>query len=307
MTKKALKNIAIKSSQKTSDAFAIILLHYLKTLTVWQAEARSWDNIEGVHQTRVALRRMRSIIRLFRPAVPSAAGQVWMDEMRWIAGELGDARDLDVLMTQTLDAVAERLPLPGREKLTLLAQWHRERAYENVNLMLDDRRYADFKKKFRAFLKTREWLHGELSPQQQDKLRQPIGQFAAERLEKLDRRLRRRARRTDPEDAPALHELRIECKNLRYAADAFYPLFVDMNVFISHLKSLQDLLGILNDVDVTRHLLAQMLAGKRDRELFFYAGGIIGWRARQYEEVHDTFKQRWRKFKQAERPWQSAA
>lgn len=51
---------------------------------------------EFVHQARVATRRMRSCLRLFRNAVPLSTGAFLAAELKWLGGLLGAVRDLDV-------------------------------------------------------------------------------------------------------------------------------------------------------------------------------------------------------------------
>ncbi len=128
-----------------SEAFAAILRHNYHFLLTWRDSARSWDDIEGVHQLRVSFRRMRSAVTLFRDAIPRDATAVWGDEMRWIAGELGPARDLDVFIAEGLGPVAELLPLPGAERLMRLAEARRAEIYQQrVVPMLDSERFKHF-------------------------------------------------------------------------------------------------------------------------------------------------------------------
>jgi CHAD domain-containing protein len=107
----------------------------------------------------------------------------------------------------------------------------------------------------------------------------------------------------DRDVAEEMHQLRIQCKKLRYAAEFFTPLFDGMENFIGHMKGLQDLLGIMNDVAVMQHLLEDLLADTRDPEVLQYAGGLVGWRTRQYHEIKDSFDERWEELLNAKHPW----
>ena len=122
----------VTTNQSVSEAFATILRHNFAYLLQWEEAARSWEDIEGVHQFRVTVRRMRSALSLFRDAIPKAAGGHWSAEMRWIAGELSLARDLDVFISDGLSSVADELPLRGCQGLLQLAEerrLHRECRY----------------------------------------------------------------------------------------------------------------------------------------------------------------------------------
>jgi CHAD domain-containing protein len=80
-------------------------------------------------------------------------------------------------------------------------------------------------------------------------------------------------------------------------------VFAGMEDFILHMKGLQDLLGVMNDVAVMRGLFDEMLQGEPDRQALQYAGGIVGWRTCQYHQLLEGFEQRWEEFVEAKHPW----
>jgi len=305
MKKKAKSKIkvSIHAGQTVSETFAAILKHDYEHLLDWEATARSWDDIEGVHQVRVALRRLRSALRVFRSAIPRAVTDVWADEMRWLANQLGPARDMDVFIAEGLDVVADKLPLPGREKLLLLAQSRRAGGYETVIAMLDGERYAGFKKRLGAWLEAQGWLTAELSDKHRQRLEDNIVLFARQVLDKQERAVLATGSNVDQNSPQEMHRLRIECKKLRYAAEFFNPLFSAMEDFIAHLKGLQDLLGIMHDVAVMHDLLEELLNGETDPQVFQYAGGLVGWRTCQYYDIKDSVDARWEEFVSARYPW----
>jgi CHAD domain-containing protein len=303
MTKKTKGPTPIHTQQTVSEAFGAILLHNFNYLSAWEEEARSWTDIEGVHQMRVAFRRMRSALRVFRSAIPHPVTAHWADEMRWLANQLGPARDLDVFIAEGLELMAEKIPLPGQEKLAALAQQHRAQAYENVRLMLDSDRYACFKQDFNTWLETQAWLEGGLQDKHRRRLASNVVPFARKLLDKQERQVQAAGGHVNQDSAQEMHQLRIECKKLRYAAEFFNSLFKGMDGFISHLKRLQDLLGVMHDVAVMHHLLEELLAGQSDPELLQYAGGLVGWRTRQYYEIKDSCNDRWEEFVGAKHPW----
>ncbi len=294
----------IHAEQSTSEAFATILRHNLDSMLTWCDSARSWDDIEGVHQVRVSFRRMRSALSLFRDAAPKAATEHWGEEMRWIAGELGNARDLDVFLTEGLAEASTQLPLAGGDRLQTLAEQQRARVYaERVVPMLDSERFAQFRDAFPAWVEARAWEQAKLKKKQAKRLHAGIVIYARALLDKQERRVLTAGTHVERDDAAALHQLRIECKKLRYAAEFFLPLFDGMDLFIGHMKGLQDLLGIINDVAVTRHLLDDLLRDERDYEVLVYAGGLIGWRSCQARHLLDRFDPCWEELVEAKHPW----
>jgi CHAD domain-containing protein len=304
MPSKSKDPAPVTAEQSSSEAFATILQHNFDYLIEWEDAARSWEDIEGVHQFRVTIRRMRSALTLFQNAIPKEVSDPIGDEMRWVAAELGLARDLDVFISEALSAVAEKLPLAGAERLHRLAVQRRARAYEEqVRVMLDSERYRRFKESFSHWLSTRAWEQAELKKKQAKRLSANIVPYSRKLLDKQERRVLAAGSHVDRDDAAAMHQLRIECKKLRYAAEFFRPLFTGMDVFISHMKGLQDLLGLMNDVAVTRHLLDDLLANESDHEALVYAGGLVGWRTCDFCHMLLRFDLYWEEFVEAKHPW----
>ncbi|MEA3275014.1 MAG: CHAD domain-containing protein [Pseudomonadota bacterium] len=294
----------LTADQTVSTAFATILRHNFEYLIQWEEAARSWNDIEGVHQFRVTIRRMRSALSLFRNALPKSVSGHWSEEMRWVAGELGLARDLDVFIAEGLSAVATKLPLSGSQGLLRLADERRARVYaEQVCTMLDSDRYRRFKEGFGDWLEQREWEKGEHTKKQAKTLSMNLVPFSRELMDKQERRVLSAGSHVSREDPAQMHRLRIECKKLRYAAEFFRPLFAGMDIFISHMKGLQDLLGVMNDVAVMQHLLDDLLANETDREIVVFAGGLIGWRTCDFHHMLNCFDDYWEEFIEAKHPW----
>ncbi|MES9974506.1 CHAD domain-containing protein [Candidatus Thiodiazotropha sp. LNASS1] len=303
MTKKNKSPAPINTDQSVSEAVQIILKHNYNYLLAWEQSARSWDDIEGVHQTRVAFRRMRSALSAFRTAIPRKVSKPWSNELRDLASQLGMARDLDVFIDEGLGAIRGKLPLRGEEGVTQIAHQHREQAYLQVNAMLDSDQYKHFKDNFPKWIDGKEWEQAELKAKHRNNLSTNIVPFSRKLLDSLERGVLEAGSHVNKESAHEMHKLRIECKKLRYAAEFFIPVLKGLDDFIRHMKRLQDLLGILNDVSVMKHLLDIMMEDEDNHEVLEYAGGLVGWRTRQYYEMLDTFDDRWEEFINAKQPW----
>jgi CHAD domain-containing protein len=296
----------IHHEQTVSEAFAAILQHNLDYLIEWQSTAGSWENIEGVHQVRVSLRRMRSALNLFRKAIPKTITGQWNIEMRELAGELGMARDLDVFIDEALPQAADQIPLPGHDALLQIASEYRAQVYaDQVCKMLDSERFALFKRGFRDWIENHAWKQADMDRQQKKRLAKNLLKFAVKALDKQERRVIESGDNINRESAQEMHRLRIECKKLRYASEFFCPLFSDMDAFIHHMKGLQDLLGLMNDISVTQHLFDVLLGDSDDQEVHAYAGSLIGWRTNQYYHMLADFDAYWKELMEAECPWRT--
>lgn len=305
MAKKSKTPAPVEHKHNVSEAFQSILQHNFNYLITWEDACRSWDDIEGVHQVRVSFRRIRSAFSAFRSAVPKETTRLWSEETRWLAGQLGMARDLDVFIAEGLGAIRGILPLPGERRMLALAERHRELAYQDVNAMLDSERFARFKAEFPEWVGSRAWEEQGVEQKQWNRLFSDIAPFARKLLDRLERRVLQAGSHVDKHDAEQMHQLRIECKKLRYGAEFFLPVIKGLDDFIGHMKGLQDLLGVMNDVSVMKHLLDRLLEGEQDPEVLQYAGGLVGWRTRQFYELLDSFDERWEEFTHAKHPWWS--
>ncbi len=294
----------VTADQTVSDAFATIMRHNFDYLLTWEEAARTWEDIEGVHQFRVTLRRMRSALSLFRDAIPKSARKHWSDELRWVAGELGLARDLDVFICEGLRAVVDDLPLVGCHGLAELAGARRCQVYEDqVRVMLDSDRYHRFRDEFAVWFGRKQWEQAEPSKKEAKALSKNVVAFSRTLMDKQERKVLAAGSHVDRHSAEEMHRLRIECKKLRYAAEFFRPLFTGMEDFIAHMKGLQDLLGLMNDVAVMRKLLDDLLKDETDSEMLVFAGGLIGWRACDYHHMLNRFDPFWDEFIEAKHPW----
>lgn len=301
------KTAPIDPTMTTEEAFQVIMRHNFRFMVAWEPIAFENSHIEGVHQARVAFRRMRSAWGLFRPAIPREAAAHWNSEMRWAASEMGPARDLDVFLDEALDPLKGKIPLPeGEAALTELAKKAHGEAYVRVRTMIESERYHTFKKAFVQWVDEREWRQGELTDKNKKQLDKNITPFAAKVLDKRMRKVLNMGHDIRTLSEEALHELRIEGKKLRYALDFFNPLFTKgkgLKAFMSHLKEFQGFLGVMNDVTVMRTLLDELLAGEKDLQEVEYAGALIGWRARQYEEIKGKLETLWDAFSDSQPPW----
>ncbi|MBF0627817.1 MAG: CHAD domain-containing protein [Magnetococcales bacterium] len=300
------KSAPIQDKHSTSEAFMLILRFNFDALQEWAPIAQQGDNIEGVHQARVSLRRMRSALGLFRKAIPREFTDPWSLEMKWIATTMGAARDLDVFIHEGLRAMSGKIPLEaGEKKLAALAEERRNEAYAQIRIMMASERYRAFMTDFPQWLNTKGWYQADLPAATREKMDRNIRRYAFSVLGKRMGSTLAYGDRMSTMNSTERHALRIECKKLRYAFEFFQPLFVEKSMlnFSIHLKGLQDVLGVMNDVAVMPGLMERILAGSTDLETLQYAGALIGWRARQFEEVSGQLDARWAEFSHASLPW----
>ena len=192
---------------------------------------------DSVHQLRVAARRLRSGLRVFRPLLAADWADGLREELAWAAGSLGAARDTEVL-TQRLDAHAGTLPPTDtevvREHIDPILAGRIAEAESLTLSMLDTPRYRSLVAALVAAV-------GD--PHLTEAAREPCAKALPPLMAQAYKKLARDARALDDE-APAeqWHEARITAKKARYAAEALAP------VFGARVEALADALGEVTEV-----------------------------------------------------------
>lgn len=231
-------------------------------------------DVEGAHQMRVALRRLRSAFSLFRKILGRESSVALLVELGWLADTLGKARDLDVFVTQTLPTIiSEHEDHAGLLKLRDKALTAQLEAYAEVRAALSSQRHHRLLLTLAAWLENERWREGARNTKNYQ-----VIDIATATLTKCYEQLRRRGKRLDHMRPEARHATRIAAKKLRYASEFFASLYSlkKSDAFIGNLSLLQDWLGTLNDITITEKLLHQ-LAGRRtdralDEALYIFAG-----------------------------------
>jgi len=297
------KAIAVDEKQTVEDAFRHILLINMSAVHEWEPVAVKGEDIEGVHQMRVGFRRMRSALSVFRPAVPRKLTAPFAQDMRWVGKTLDDARDLDVYIADNLSSKGCK----AQKRMRRIAMRRRKRAYDQVRRFVGGRRYAKFCTELSRWLERRAWRK-QLSGKKKRCLHCRVTPFAAQVLEQHRVQVLDHGKRIDKLNAEALHQLRIDCKKLRYATEFFSPLYgKSMVKFTGQLKGLQDLLGTLHDGAVMTGLQEGLLDGNNSGKAARFAGKLEKQRAKQAKELKRVLDEQWERFAHAHRPWKAAA
>ncbi len=296
----------IVPDQKLSDSMARIIGQLLDVMLHWSGPAAAGATEVPVHQMRVATRRLRSALSIFKPVMPSAEMEALGPALKALAARLGAARDWDVFLSGTGAAMLTAFPADRRIKALLAAaRRQRMRAYAALRTDLASPGYRMLTMALGCAASLRPWESAETTTPQdiihQDTIHQDTGPFAAAVLTRRWRHVRRAGRGMAGLSVPALHELRKDCKRLRYAAEFFRPLFPSKpgQRFIKQLALLQEELGALNDGAAAADLMAQL--GRTERS---YAGGLVhGFVAAGTAPCRQAIARRWKHFRRQEPFW----
>jgi triphosphatase len=274
--------------------------HLLKNLTV----AEKGVDPEGVHQMRVALRRLRTTCALFRRDIPSPAFQAVNTEARWLMQQLGLARDWDVFAETTVNRLATAAPGIDLDGLREAVEQQRKSSYAALQGVLADVRCGRFLLSLGHLVERRGWRN-EIDSEALAVLSQPMPALADEILTRLHRKALRRGAHFRQLNTGAQHDLRIDLKKLRYAAEFFSPLYATQasaKRYVSRLARLQTSLGQARDIASTRSLLDAIRQDDQPA-LQLAIGAVAGWQARDRIAVAKTLRRRWRRFKATQAFW----
>ena len=259
------------------------------------------NSVESVHQMRVAMRRMRSIIGLFHRAFPCAEFVEFRQKAKDIATAMGAARDWDVFLDLIRHGPAAAFQNePGFEKIFADAQGHRHAGYEAVNRLLKAARTTSFVLSMQAFIARHGWRNG-LSGETLPALTAPANDFATASLARLHRKILKRGQNFAQMPAMLRHDLRKDLKKLRYLLELFTELFAvrgQNKDYIRIVSSLQDELGILNDLAVAEEMIAKLNIGN-DLAANRAAGIIVGWCGRSADANDGNLHKLWKKFRKS--------
>ena len=211
---------------------------------------------EFLHDFRVAVRRTRSALSQIKGVYPEADLARFKVELKWLGGLTGHLRDLDVYLLKMDDYKAD-LPAAVHDDLAPLGEYlsdRQRREQGRTARHLGSRRYRALLEEWDRFLG--EPADIEAAPN----AGRPIAEVASERIWKVYRRVIKKGKAIDDDTpAEAVHELRIECKKLRYLMEFFQSLYDADRLWrlIKALKLLQDNLGDFNDYEVQQGSLRE--------------------------------------------------
>ncbi|MGZ6229065.1 MAG: CHAD domain-containing protein [Candidatus Binataceae bacterium] len=202
---------------------------------------------EGIHQARVGLRRLRSALSLFKKQIPTAQRSALNAEAKWLFGQLGLVRDLDVF----IGSLGEK-----DEAMAAVARKLRGRAHRKAVTALQSPRARRLAQRLDVWLQGRGWrdnAEAAASP----------ASIARAALNRRLRRIRDAAEEIGELAVDARHELRIAVKKARYGLEFLSAVLPEKRAqrWTSSLKRLQDSLGHLNDVDVAERTVATLVRG----------------------------------------------
>ena len=244
-----------------------------------------WDT-EFLHDFRVAIRRTRSALSQIKGVLPEGAVAHFKDEFRQLGRSTNRLRDLDVYLLdeETYRAMLPRSLQPGLDAVFSRLKSERRRALNDMVQVLDAPEYLDLMDSWAAF------LQGAQSQRGRDSAVPAIALARKFIFKRFKLVLKRGKAIGDHTPDEALHDLRIDCKKLRYLLEFFASFFPKdkMDKLIGSMKKLQDNLGDFNDLSVQQWELTtylnEVLPRSRRADRLLCAAAIGGLIARLHDQ-----------------------
>jgi len=219
---------------------------------------RSGDDPRAVHDFRVAVRRIRSVLKSTSALFDEDWLQALREELRWIAGELAPARDLDVLLARLAKEAG-----PAEAPVVKLLETERRRAWKRARTALSGDRYLKLLDRIAAAVEAPPVRQADLS----------LEAVAGREFKKL----RRAARKLGPKaSAEEVHRARIRAKRARYAAELATPVAGKRaRRFVKAAKQFQDVVGAHQDAVVAADRIHGVIERTKNVESAFAAGRLV--------------------------------
>jgi len=228
------------------------------------------EDIEFVHRMRVASRRLRSSLAIFKASFPKSDFKQFAKDIRGVTRALGQARDLDVqidILEKSIPDYKDAQLSPGVNRLLLRLKQQRLAVQSQVvaamkTLEEDETicRIASWaapwlEKTDNTYLNSQELLElAFLNIKTQLQAMLNFDQFVR-----------------DETNVAELHAMRISAKHLRYTMEIFESLYGDqIKPFISQVKRLQDLLGSIHDADVWMEMIPIFIKQEEQRIIAYF-------------------------------------
>ncbi len=277
---KAKPEIRLGKNEPSIEVATDIIRTYLAVARQNEAGVIADIDTEFLHDYRVSLRRIRSVLSLFKGVFSPEQTIALKQEFAGLMEPTGQLRDLDVYLLEK-DIYFNLIPPDLHAGVTaMFTQFRADRASALATLSqrLQSTQYEQQMKDLSALFSDVENLRPGPGAER------GAYSYACTLIWKRYRKVCKLARRITPKTPDRdVHKLRIDCKKLRYLMEFFAPLF-DKKAFktlIKPLKRLQDNLGLFNDYSVQQNALLNFVSGQRDArgrtntQLAMAVGGLI--------------------------------
>lgn len=284
--------LELSKAMTIEQAFQAIAQNCIEQIQANEHGVSRHHDTESLHQMRIGLRRLRSALAMFDEVMPLP--QEMQQALAWLGGELGAARDWDVLANSTLAALSgSQIDGPQIEAIKNASLKKARTLHEAATAAIDSPRYTRFMLSLTRWIQCSGWRDA-LTSEQAEQLTRPLLKFAGSMLRHDRQRLAKRGSRLTGANPEARHRVRIAAKKMRYDTEFFQSLLPQKEVrsYVKALSQLQDRLGWLNDVAVADSLLKELQCEqpKLTEDAAFLRGYLVSRSETDERNIHKLWK-----------------
>ena len=299
--------VVLGKAPRAEDVLVAAMSQGLQHLIANEDCVLTRSHSEGVHQMRVAMRRMRSLITTFKKHLPTGAYEDLAAALEAAATQLGPARDWDVFVDELLPPVQAGLVGVDDGALAALrkrAENRRREGYRRADRLIASPEYARLLSDVLVWIGAAPWRGGEGD----GALDKPARTVAAQVLARRHAHLLKAGKGLKDQSAEQRHRLRIAVKKARYAAEFCQPVYTPKKAppYIQALRALQDELGHLNDLATARRMMDDLITSTRGdkTQILAHAAGLVeGWYANAQAERESELRKAWKTLAKAKVFW----
>lgn len=285
------------AGRTAAEAFAMAGAAYAGAALAFADRVLVDPDPEGPHQLRIHLRRLRALMKAFRPAFDGPGLRRLGCEAKQLGRTVGRLRDADVLVAETVPEAAAALDLGGAAVDTLLGRLAagRDAIRDEIRASLSGPRWSRLRIGCALFALAVERDRPSGAPPD-------LPCIARAALERAWKDVERWGKRIEELTLDERHTMRKRLKTLRYTVEIFAPIHPPerTEAFLDRLKTMQDVFGYINDVQTARHsLAARAPCGPADEA----AAAVLRWHEARAENAWHKARKRWKRLKAADRFW----
>ena len=293
---------SVPRAEKLPVAIATVFSNALSHVMANQPGVVAGD-VEAIHQMRVGLRRLRSAVSSFRPVLDLTAAKTSLEDATALFSMLGHIRDDDVFLETTLPMVPDTAFVDDqREALIKAFQKHREATHASIREHLTAPSFVRWILSLQNWIDSGEWML-EQRPLDRLLINRPVGDFAANRTRRLEKRLMRAGEKAMQGRADDWHDVRKRLKKVRYSneylIDAAERDQQQRKAARHSIRKLQNALGRFNDIAMVPAIVERVLRETRSSATVAAAANrCIGWAAAMVEFRIQELEETWTAFRE---------
>ena len=290
-------SIAIDKNGKVSEGLRSSLVQLIIQILIAQKTfLEDQTQIEALHELRVALRRLRSMLEFSKKLIPEEQYQWYQAELRKIGQSLGQLRDLDVAY-EHYKQCCEVLANEDKASLGQLLTRCRLSEAKNLHKALQNGLASPLLLDLWAAL-----LDGSMEKFPDHDL--TMEEYAIKGLTGWIKAINKQGRSIDWGNTQTVHKVRLQIKKIKYVTQLLQPVLGEKPQFVFRLETLQDKLGLLTDYESTNTFLTNLVRKNAAKALHRESGMVIGWHSRNKLLIQNKMDKYWGRFYRLTQKWE---